>query len=140
MAARLTLWFAAPEYRRGPRSLPSFPPCGPVSLYNTQKDCDNTVTFSCMRDGQEEECRNLAEDFMRRCVSNHLQLNTSKTKRWRSMWSWSRPTHLGLQLDDRLEHLRWQCQLIKLTNDNNHGLLLLFTIYLEMGFAELLYI
>lgn len=43
---------------------------------------------------------------------------------------------LGLQLDDRLEHLWRQWQLIKLTNNNNDNLLLLFTVYFETEFVE----
>ena len=36
--------------------------------------------IGCIADGQETEYRGLVEDFVGWCRSNHLQLNTSKTK------------------------------------------------------------
>ena len=45
-----------------------------------QKYSDDTAIVGCIADGQEKEYRGLAEDFVGWCRSNHVQLNTSKTK------------------------------------------------------------
>uniref|UniRef100_A0A8C4RSH4 Reverse transcriptase domain-containing protein n=1 Tax=Erpetoichthys calabaricus TaxID=27687 RepID=A0A8C4RSH4_ERPCA len=47
---------------------------------HVQKFADDTAIMGCIRSGQEEEYRNLIKDFVKWCDSNHLQLNTSKTK------------------------------------------------------------
>lgn len=53
--------------------------------YNTeqchmQKFSDDTAVVGCIRDGREEEYRQLIQDFVVWCRANNLQLNTSKTK------------------------------------------------------------
>ncbi|XP_073668918.1 uncharacterized protein [Paramisgurnus dabryanus] len=45
-----------------------------------QKFSDDTVIMGCIRDGQEDEYRNLINDFVQWCRLNHLQLNATKTK------------------------------------------------------------
>uniref|UniRef100_A0A8C4TKB5 Reverse transcriptase domain-containing protein n=1 Tax=Erpetoichthys calabaricus TaxID=27687 RepID=A0A8C4TKB5_ERPCA len=45
-----------------------------------QKFADDTAFVGCIRSGQEEEYRDLINDFVKWCDSNHLHLNTSKTK------------------------------------------------------------
>jgi len=39
-----------------------------------------TAIVGCIADREETEYRGLMEDFVAWCRSNHLQLNTSKTK------------------------------------------------------------
>lgn len=90
-------------------------------LCHMQKYSDDTVIVGCIKDGREEEYRSLVEDFTRWSRSNHLQLNTSKTKEmvvdFRRKKSHLQPVsingvdvevvrtykYLGLQLDDRLD-------------------------------------
>ncbi|KAI3351749.1 hypothetical protein L3Q82_020589, partial [Scortum barcoo] len=45
-----------------------------------QKYADDTAIVGCIRDDREEEYRRLVGDFAAWCHTNHLQLNTSKTK------------------------------------------------------------
>ena len=40
----------------------------------------NTAIVGCVSNGQEEEYRKLVQDFLEWCNSNHLRLNTTKTK------------------------------------------------------------
>lgn len=44
-----------------------------------QKFPDDTAIVGCIRSGHEKN-RNLIKDFVERCDSNHLRLNTSKTE------------------------------------------------------------
>ncbi|XP_051785267.1 uncharacterized protein LOC127528438 [Erpetoichthys calabaricus] len=77
--------------------------------------------MGCIRSGQEEEYRNLIKGFVKWCDSNHLQLNTSKTKELVVDFRRPRPLmdpviirgdcvqrvqtykYLGVQLDDKLD-------------------------------------
>ena len=101
-AARQTLWSAAPEHQM-------------------QKYLDDTAIVGCIKDGREGEYISLVEDFARWCRSNHLQLNTSKTKEMMVDFRRKKPhlqpvsiegvdvevvrtyKYLGLQLDDKLD-------------------------------------
>ena len=47
---------------------------------HVQKFADDTPIVGCVRNGQEEEYRKLIQDFVEWCNSNHLRLNTTKTK------------------------------------------------------------
>lgn len=49
-------------------------------LCHMQKYSEDTVIVGCVEGGQEDEHRGLVDDFVGWCSSNHLQLNTSKTK------------------------------------------------------------
>ncbi|KAI3358230.1 hypothetical protein L3Q82_003232 [Scortum barcoo] len=49
-------------------------------LCHIQKYADDTAIVGCIRDDREEEYRRLVGDFAAWCHTNHLQLNTSKTK------------------------------------------------------------
>ncbi|KAI3355967.1 hypothetical protein L3Q82_017159 [Scortum barcoo] len=61
-------------------------PCTPQTssttseLCHIQKYADDTAIVGCIRDDREEEYRRLVGDFAAWCHTNHLQLNTSKTK------------------------------------------------------------
>uniref|UniRef100_A0A8C4SNG4 Reverse transcriptase domain-containing protein n=1 Tax=Erpetoichthys calabaricus TaxID=27687 RepID=A0A8C4SNG4_ERPCA len=88
---------------------------------HVQKFADNTAYVGCIRSGQEEEYRNLIKDFVKWCDSNHLHLNTSKTKELVVDFRRPRPLmdpviirgdcvqmvqtykYLGVQLDDKLD-------------------------------------
>ncbi|XP_061107787.1 receptor-interacting serine/threonine-protein kinase 4-like [Conger conger] len=45
-----------------------------------QKFSDDPAIVGCIRDGQEDEYRNLVDDFVQWCNLNHMQLDISKTK------------------------------------------------------------
>ncbi|KAI3355866.1 hypothetical protein L3Q82_004418 [Scortum barcoo] len=45
-----------------------------------RRNADDTAIVGCIRDDREEEYRRLVGDFAAWCHTNHLQLNTSKTK------------------------------------------------------------
>lgn len=45
-----------------------------------QKFSDDSVVVRCIRDGQESEYRQLVDDFVKLCSSNHLLLNVNNTK------------------------------------------------------------
>ncbi|KAI3371619.1 hypothetical protein L3Q82_024188, partial [Scortum barcoo] len=49
-------------------------------LCHIQKYADDTAIVGCIREDREEEYRRLVGDFAAWCHTNHLQLNTSKTK------------------------------------------------------------
>lgn len=49
-------------------------------LCHKQKFSDDTVKVGCIKNGKEEKYRSLIEDFLKWCISDHLQLNTMKTK------------------------------------------------------------
>ncbi|XP_051785266.1 uncharacterized protein LOC127528437 [Erpetoichthys calabaricus] len=88
---------------------------------HVQKFADDTAIVGCIRSGQEEEYRNLINDFVKWCDSNHLHLNTSKTKELVVDFRRPRPLmdpviirgecvqrvqtykYLGVQLDDKLD-------------------------------------
>ncbi|KAK0137273.1 RNA-directed DNA polymerase from mobile element jockey [Merluccius polli] len=90
-------------------------------LCHVQKYSDDTAIVGCIKDGREGEYRSLVEDFVRWCRSNHLQLNTSKTKEMVVDFRRKKPhlqpvsiegvdvevvrtyKYLGLQLDDKLD-------------------------------------
>ncbi|XP_051778048.1 uncharacterized protein LOC127526518 [Erpetoichthys calabaricus] len=87
---------------------------------HVQKFADDTAIVGCIRSGQEEY-RNLIKDFVKWCDSNHLHLNTSKTKELVVDFRRLRPLmdpviikgdcvqrlqtykYLGVQLDDKLD-------------------------------------
>ncbi|KAI3360661.1 hypothetical protein L3Q82_002527 [Scortum barcoo] len=54
--------------------------CYNSELCHIQKYTDDTAIVGCIRDDREEEYRRLVGDFAAWCHTNHLQLNTSKTK------------------------------------------------------------
>ncbi|KAI3359705.1 hypothetical protein L3Q82_013808, partial [Scortum barcoo] len=54
--------------------------CYNSELCHIQKYADDTAIVGCIRDDREEEYRRLVGDFAAWCHTNHLQLNTSKTK------------------------------------------------------------
>ncbi|XP_062865661.1 B-cell receptor CD22-like [Trichomycterus rosablanca] len=86
-----------------------------------QKFSDDTAIVGCVRDGQEDEYRNLVKDFAVWCRVNHLQLNASKAKEmvvdFRRSGQPSQPVSiegsdvevvktykfLGVHLDDKLD-------------------------------------
>uniref|UniRef100_A0A8C4T3P3 Reverse transcriptase domain-containing protein n=1 Tax=Erpetoichthys calabaricus TaxID=27687 RepID=A0A8C4T3P3_ERPCA len=88
---------------------------------HVQKFADDTAIVGCIRSGQEEEYRNLNKDFVKWCDSNHLHLNTNKTKELVVDFRRPRPLldpviirgdcvqrvqtykYLGVQLDDKLD-------------------------------------
>ncbi|KAI3351750.1 hypothetical protein L3Q82_020590, partial [Scortum barcoo] len=88
---------------------------------HTQKYADDTAIVGCIRDDREEEYRRLVGDFAAWCHTNHLQLNTSKTKELVIDFGRSRPRprpvllegaeveavdsykYLGLWLDNKLD-------------------------------------
>ncbi|XP_051788716.1 uncharacterized protein LOC127529381 [Erpetoichthys calabaricus] len=88
---------------------------------HVQKFSDNTAIVGCISSGQEEQYRNLIKDFVKWCDSNHLHLNTSKTKELVVNFRRPRPLmdpviikgdcvqrvqtykYLGVQLDDKLD-------------------------------------
>ncbi|XP_051253585.1 uncharacterized protein LOC127362195 [Dicentrarchus labrax] len=90
-------------------------------LCHMQKYSDDTAIVGCIKDGREGEYRSLVEDFVRCCGSNHLQLNTSKTKEMVVDFRRKKPhlqpvsiegvnaevvrtyKYLRLQLDDKLD-------------------------------------
>ena len=90
-------------------------------LCHVQKYSDDTAIVGCIKDGKEGEYRSLVEDFVRWCRSNHLQLNSSKTKEMVVDFRRKKPhllpvsiegvdvevvrtyKYLGLQLDDKLD-------------------------------------
>ncbi|KAI3363774.1 hypothetical protein L3Q82_001205 [Scortum barcoo] len=47
---------------------------------HVQKFADDTAIVGCIRSGQEDEYRELIKDFVTWCDSNHLLLNTTKTR------------------------------------------------------------
>lgn len=49
-------------------------------LCHKQKFSDDTVKVWCIKNGKEDKYRSLIEDFLKWCISDHLQLNTMKTK------------------------------------------------------------
>ncbi|KAI3351364.1 hypothetical protein L3Q82_005917 [Scortum barcoo] len=49
-------------------------------LCHVQKFADDTAIVGCIRSGQEDEYRELIKDFVTWCDSNHLLLNTTKTR------------------------------------------------------------
>lgn len=51
-----------------------------ASLCHVQKFADDTAIVGCTRSRQEEEYRNLIKDFVTWCSSNHLLLNSTKTR------------------------------------------------------------
>lgn len=88
---------------------------------HVQKFANDTVIVGCINGGQEEEYRKLIQDLVAWCDSNHLHLNTSKTKEMVVDFRRTRPhpepvringacvemvqtyKYLGVQLDDRLD-------------------------------------
>ncbi|KAI3367896.1 hypothetical protein L3Q82_026726, partial [Scortum barcoo] len=90
-------------------------------LCHIQKYADDTAIVGCIRDDREEEYRRLVGDFAAWCHTNHLQLNTSKTKELVIDFGRSRPRprpvllegaeveavdsyrYLGLWLDNKLD-------------------------------------
>ncbi|KAG2470177.1 RTBS polymerase, partial [Polypterus senegalus] len=88
---------------------------------HVQKFTDDTAIVGCIRSEQEEEYRKLIKDFVKWCDSNHLHLNTSKTKELVMDFRRLRPLmdpviirgdcvqrvqtykYLGVQLDDKLD-------------------------------------
>ena len=91
-------------------------------LCHMQKYSDDTVIVGCIK----EEYRSLVEDFVRWCRSNHLQLNTSKTKEMVMDFRRKKPhlqpvsiegvdvevirtyKYLGLQLDNKYRRFTWE--------------------------------
>ncbi|XP_053709182.1 mucin-5B-like [Synchiropus splendidus] len=51
-----------------------------TELCHVQKFADDTAIVGCIRSGQEDEYRKLIQDFVTWCDSNHLRLNTTKTR------------------------------------------------------------
>ncbi|KAI3372211.1 hypothetical protein L3Q82_007046 [Scortum barcoo] len=92
-----------------------------LELCHIQKYADDTAIVGCIRDDREEEYRRLVGDFAAWCHTNHLQLNTSKTKELVIDFGRSRPRprpvllegaeveavdsyrYLGLWLDNKLD-------------------------------------
>ncbi|KAI3364558.1 hypothetical protein L3Q82_011340, partial [Scortum barcoo] len=90
-------------------------------LCHIQKYADDTAIVGCIRDDREEEYRRLVGDFAAWCHTNHLQLNTSKTKELVIDFGRSRPRprpvllegaeveavdsyrYLGLWIDNKLD-------------------------------------
>lgn len=90
-------------------------------LCHMQKYSDDTVIVGCIKDEKDGEYRSLVEDFVRWCRTNHLQLNSSKTKEMVVDFRRKKPhfqpvyiegvdvevvrtyKYLGLQLDDKLD-------------------------------------
>ncbi|KAI3374456.1 hypothetical protein L3Q82_006277 [Scortum barcoo] len=88
---------------------------------HVQKFADDTAIVGCIRSGQEDEYRELIKDFVTWCDSNHLLLNTTKTKEMVVDFRRPRPhpepviikgdcvevvhtyKYLGVQLDDKLD-------------------------------------
>ena len=54
--------------------------CYNMESCHVQKFSDNTAIVECIRNGQEDEYKNLVDGFVQWCWLNHLQLNTSETK------------------------------------------------------------
>ncbi|KAI3376776.1 hypothetical protein L3Q82_000377 [Scortum barcoo] len=48
--------------------------------WQTSKFADDTAIVGCIRSGQEDKYRELIKDFITWCDSNHLLLNTTKTR------------------------------------------------------------
>ncbi|KAI3368398.1 hypothetical protein L3Q82_008109 [Scortum barcoo] len=113
-----TLWPAAQEHRR---ELSDFQ--YKSELCHVQKFADDTAIVGCIRSGQEDEYRELIKDFITWCDSNHLLLNTTKTREMVVDFRRPRPhpepepviikgdcvevvhtyKYLGVQLDDKLD-------------------------------------
>ncbi|XP_051807248.1 uncharacterized protein LOC127534909 [Acanthochromis polyacanthus] len=92
-----------------------------TELCHVQKFADDTAIVGCIRSGQEEEYRKLIQDFVKWCDSNHLLLNTTKTREMVVDFRRPRPhpepvmikgdrvevvhtcKYLGVQLDDKLD-------------------------------------
>ena len=95
-----------------------------TELCHVQKFADDTAIVGCIRDGGEEEYRSLIGDFVAWSGTNHLQLNTLKTKELVIDFGKSRPCprpvkigddevevvdnykYLGVWLDNKLD---WSC-------------------------------
>ncbi|KAI3368530.1 hypothetical protein L3Q82_025533, partial [Scortum barcoo] len=95
--------------------------CYNSELCHIQKYADDTAIVGCIRDDREEEYRRLVGDFAAWCHTNHLQLNTSKTKELVIDFGRSRPRprpvllegaeveavdsyrYLGLWIDNKLD-------------------------------------
>ena len=94
--------------------------CYNSELCHIQKSSDDRAISGCIRGDSEEEYRSLVRDFSIGCHTNHLQLNTSKTKELVIDYGKSRPRprpgqiegavvenvlsfkYLGLWLDNKL--------------------------------------
>nr|XP_043885516.1 uncharacterized protein LOC122771978 [Solea senegalensis] len=89
-------------------------------LCHVQRFADDTAIVGCIRSGKEDEYRELIHDFVKWCDSNHLLLNTAKTREMVVDFRRSRvhpePAHQrglcgggahlqipGVQLNDRLD-------------------------------------
>ncbi|KAG7494233.1 hypothetical protein JOB18_026590 [Solea senegalensis] len=90
-------------------------------LCHVQKFADDTAIVGCIRSGNEDEYRELIQDFVKWCDNNHLLLNTTKTREMVVDFRRSRVhpepvlikgdcvevvhtyKYLGVQLDDRLD-------------------------------------
>lgn len=88
---------------------------------HVQKFADDTAIVGCIRNGQEDEYRKLIQDFVAWSDSNHLLLNTTKTREMVVDFRRPRPLpepvsikgdcvevvhtykYLGVQLDDKLD-------------------------------------
>ncbi|TWW60879.1 hypothetical protein D4764_05G0009690 [Takifugu flavidus] len=60
--------------------------CYNSELCHIQKYANDTAIVGCIQDDREEEYRRLVRDFAAWCHTNHLQLNTSKTKELVGLW------------------------------------------------------
>ena len=92
-----------------------------TELCHVQKFADDTAIVGCIRSGQEDEYRQLIQDFVTWSDSNHLLLNTTKTKEMVVDFRRTRVhpvpvavkgdcvevvhtyKYLGVQLDDKLD-------------------------------------
>ncbi|XP_061090145.1 uncharacterized protein LOC133123683 [Conger conger] len=81
-----------------------------------QKFSDDTAIVACIGDGQEDDYRNLVDDFVQWCNVNHMQLNIPKTKEMVVDFRRTKPTmlpvsiegvstfrYLGVHLDNKLD-------------------------------------
>ena len=109
------------RYCTGPSTLHPYTSdfCYNSELYHIQKLADDTAIVGCIR-SSEEEYRCLVRDFVIWCHTNHLHLNSSKTKELVIDYGKSRPRprpgqiegavvenvlsfkYLGLWLDNKL--------------------------------------
>ncbi|KAI3363181.1 hypothetical protein L3Q82_011546 [Scortum barcoo] len=81
--------------------------CYNSELCHIQKYADDTAIVGCIRDDREEEYRRLVGDFAAWCHTNHLQLNTSKTKELDNKLDWTTHTsHLYGKTQSRMYFLR----------------------------------